>query len=190
MIKSKEEFNKLILKTTEENEDYALKECFFLDRSRFPDMYDALYDCYSIFWTPRSYKDTQIVEDIKKSRAEYFGSEHVRSSYASLGDLVVYLAREAKKQLPGTKLEDHIHVMFRSMRFYRRDIHEKRQVAKLISSNAYYFEDTDGNDLYSIFGFPRGKEEHRLVIPSILKQYVYLYGKGLYKKGLYDGKRN
>ena len=187
MAKNKEEFNKLILKTSEENEYYALKECFFLDSGRFPDMYNALYDCYSVFWTPRSYKDMQIVEQIKKSREEYFGTGHVRSSYASLGDLILYLAREAKKQLPGTKLEDHIHVMMRSMRFYRMDIHNKRQVAKLISSNAYYFEDTEGNTLYSIFGFPRNKDEHRLVVSSILKQYIYLHGKGMYTKGLYNG---
>ena len=187
MVKNKEEFNKLILKTNEENEDYALKECFFLDSGRFPDMYDALYDCYSIFWTPRSYKDIQIVEHIKKSREDYFGTDHVRSSYASLGDLVLYLARESKKQLPGTKLEDHIHVMMRSMRFYSMDIHNKRQVAKLISSNAYYFEDTEGNTLYSIFGFPRNTDEHRLVVSSILKQYIYLYGKEMYTKGLYNG---
>ena len=190
MVKNKEEFNKLILKTSEENENYALKECFFLDSGRFPDMYDALYDCYSVFWTPRSYKDMQIVDHIKTSREEYFGTGHIRSSYASLGDLILYLAREAKKQLPGTKLEDHIHVMFRSMRFYRRDIHEKRQVARLISSNAYYFEDAGGNCLYSIFGFPRGKDEHRLVVPSILKQYIYLYGRGMYVKGDYNGKGN
>ena len=190
MPKNKEEFNKLILKTTEENDDYALEKCFFLDSRRFQDMYDALYDCYSIFWTPRSYKDVQIFEDIKKSREEYFGPGHVRSSYVSLGDLVVYLARESKKQLPGTKLEDHIHVMFRSMRFYSRDIHEKRQVARLISANAYYFEDTGGNCLYSIFGFPRGKDEHRLVFPSILKQYIYLYGRGMYVKGVYNGQKH
>lgn len=41
--------------------------------------------------------------------------------------------------------------------------------------------------LILVYIFPRDKEEHRLVIPSILKQYVYLYGKGLYKKGLYNG---
>ncbi|NCC02418.1 MAG: hypothetical protein EOM34_17575, partial [Clostridia bacterium] len=76
MAKNKEEFNKLILKTSEENEYYALKECFFLDSGRFPDMYDALYDCYSVFWTPRSYKDMQIVEHIKTSREEYFGTGH------------------------------------------------------------------------------------------------------------------
>lgn len=87
-----EQFNKLILKMKK------MKTCsqrmFFLIWS-FPDMYDALYDCYSIFWTPRSYKDMQIVEHIKQTREEYFDRIHVRSSYASLGDLILHLAREA-----------------------------------------------------------------------------------------------
>ena len=175
-------FNKQILATIEENDDYTMIETFFIDSKKFPSMYEAMTECFRIFWTPYSYKDKVLMEEIRKKRIDYFGENHIRASYCSLGDLIMHIAERLKKEFPGTLKEDHINVMLKNMNFYgeNKNIHDKRAVAKLISANAYYFDNPnpDEPELYSMLGIPRSKEEHRLTIESIVKQYIYLKGQG------------
>lgn len=178
------DFNKQIKNTVEEHEEYVLMETFFIDSKEMPRLYDALQDCFRIFWIPRSYKDRLILEDLMKKREEYFGKDHVRATCATIGDLLLYLATEAKKQCPGTLKEDHLDIMFKSLGFYttNKDIYSRRNIGKLLCSNNYYFENSKGETLYSMFGFPRDSEQHRLIVPSMLKQYLFLRSKGYYDK--------
>lgn len=178
------EFNKKIAMTVDEHEEYIMMETFFIDSAKYGRLYDALQDSFRIFWIPRSYKDRLIQEELITKRAEYFGKDHVRSTHATIGDLLLYLATEAKKQCPGTKKEDHLDIMFKSLEFYtkNKDIFNRRNVGKLLCSNNYYIENSKGKTLYSMFGFPREREDNRLIVASALKQYIFLRSKGYYDK--------
>lgn len=184
---NKEQFNKDIIRTIEENEQYAEMRCLEIDGSRYPDMHKDLVDCFSIFWVPKAIKDKYLHEKLLKERRDYFGDDHVRGSYVSLGDLFLYLAKSAKNSIPNSSIENHIHTIFRSLKYYRTNVHQKKNRITDINQNGYYFKNDDGQMMYSMFGFPRGKEEHRLVIETMLKQYIWLYSKGFYKKGICIG---
>ena len=70
-------FNKQILATIEENDDYTMIETFFIDSKRFPSMYEAMTECFRIFWTPYSYKDKVLMEEIRKKRTRPY-LDHTR----------------------------------------------------------------------------------------------------------------
>lgn len=188
MVQTDKKFMKRIMQTQEENEDYTTMECFVIDSKRYPKLYDALWDSFHMFWLPRTKRDKVIYEKLRQHRESFFGPDSVRSSCVSLGDLLIYLSKEAKRRIDRPSfLEDHLHVMMDAMDFYNLDMYGKRKVANKIGMNNYYYsrEDIDG-DLYSMFGFPRDKGEYRMIIDTILNQYVYLYEKGCYENGYYE----